>query len=87
MQQATLAGIRGAGAARSRLRTETVREYRGTFAFARMDEAAFLELLAARKEVEFEGMIDGERKSLKVMLTDVSLVTGMAYFQGLGEPY
>jgi hypothetical protein len=87
MQPATLAGIPGAGEVRVRRRSEEGREYRGVFAFPREHEAGLVELLASREPVEYLGMIDGERRCLRVRLTDLSRTRGMAYFQGLGEPY
>ena len=87
MHPSRLDGIRGAGEIRSRRRSEVEVEFRGVFAFRKEHEATLVELLASRKPVEFEGVIDGERRLLQVRLTDIALVTGLAYFQGLGEPY
>lgn len=87
MDKATLGDIPGAGEVRIRRRSETAREFRGVFAFRREHEATLVELLAARTELEYEGLIDGGRRRLNVRLTDISLETGLAYFQGLGEPY
>lgn len=87
MNKATLNGIPGAGEVRSRRRSETSREYRGVFAFPREHEAALVELLASRETVEYEGVIDGELRRLKVRVTDVARSSGVAAFQGLGEPY
>lgn len=87
MNRAALDDIAGAGEVRVRRRNETEREYRGVFAFAREHEARLVELLGAREPVEYQGLIDGEPRRLRVRLTDLSLTSGMAYFQGLGEPY
>ena len=46
-----------------------------------------LELLDSRAEVEYEGTIDGATQRLRVVLTDVSKETGIAYFQAKGGPY
>lgn len=87
MDRAALDDIVGAGEVRVRRRNETECEYRGVFAFALEHEARLVELLAAREPVEYQGMIDGEPRRLRVRLTDLSVTSGMAYFQGLGEPY
>ena len=87
MDKATLGDVPGAGEVRIRRRSESAREFRGVFAFRREHEATLVELLAARMELEYEGLIDGERQRLIVRLTDLSLETGLAYFQGLGEPF
>lgn len=87
MDRAALDDIVGAGEVRARRRNETEREYRGVFAFPREHETRLVELLAAREPVEYQGMIDGEPRRLRVRLTDLSVTSGMAYFQGLGEPY
>lgn len=87
MDRAVLDDMVGAGEVRVRRRNETEREYRGVFAFAREHEARLVELLASREAVVYQGMIGGEPRRLRVKLTDLSLTRGMAYFQGLGEPY
>ena len=87
MDRARLGGIDGAGEVRARRRSETAREYRGVFAFPREHEAELVELLAARAVVEYEGLIDGARRLLKVRVTDLALQDGIAAFQGVGEPY
>lgn len=87
MDEATLGDIPGAGEVRIRRRNETTREFRGVFAFRQEHEATLVELLAARAELEYHGLIDGERRRLRVRLTDLSIDTGFAYFQGLGEPF
>ena len=87
MHPSRLDGIHGAGEVRCRRRSETTLEFRGVFAFRKEHEAALVDLLASQKAVEFAGIINGERRLLQVRLTDMSLVTGLAYFQGLGDPY
>lgn len=87
MDKATLGDVPGAGEVRIRRRSESAREFRGVFAFRREHEKTVVELLAARRELEYEGLIDGERQRLTVRLTDLSIETGLAYFQGLGEPF
>ena len=87
MERATLGGLLGAAEVRSRLKSETDHEYRGTFAFRSSDEPAILRLLDSREVVEFEGPIHGEQKRLQAFLTDVSLERGLVYFQGKGDPY
>lgn len=87
MQPATLGGLPGAGELRSRRRSEASREYRGVFAFKREHESTFLEWVSSREAIEYAGVIDEERRCLKVKLTDLSRTSGMAYFEGLGEPY
>lgn len=87
MDQATLAGIPGAGKVRARRRSEVSREYRGVFAFPREHGSRLAELLASRETVEYVGVIGGGRRRLKARVTDLSPASGLAYFQGLSEPY
>jgi len=87
MQPATLGGVPGAGEVRWRRRTDSDLEYRGTFAFRRQHEPAIIELCNSRLEVEYEGAIGDASRKLRVVLTDLSLERGIAYFQGVGEPY
>lgn len=87
MEQATLDGLPGAGAVRSRRRSDASREYRGVFAFRRGHETTLMELLAGRKVVEYQGTIDGRRARLKVRLTDMDPENGMVAFQGMGEAW
>jgi len=86
MDQATLGGVQGAAEVRVRLRDETSREYRGVFAFAKEDEGKLVALLASRAEVDYVGPIEGRVLRLSARLTDLSLVYGLAYFQGLNDP-
>jgi hypothetical protein len=37
--------------------------------------------------VEYHGQVDRERDGLPVLVTEVSLDRGIAYFMGKGEPY
>jgi hypothetical protein len=85
MEASTLGGVPGAGEARSRRQPGGLREYRGAFAFHAEHEPAIVQLLESGDLVEYEGPVDGQRRRLKARLTDLSLTTGMAYFQGSAE--
>lgn len=87
MDRATLGGVSGAAEVHSRLRSETDREYRGTFAFRSSDEPLLVQLLRSGEAVEYEGPVDALRGRLQVFVTDLSLERGFAYIQGKGEPY
>lgn len=65
MDQATLAGIPGAGEVRARRLSEESREYRGVFAFGREHESRLAELLASRETVEYVGEIAGSGNALR----------------------
>lgn len=86
MERATLGDVPGAGEVRSRRRGETDREHRGVFAFRRAHEEAIVELLESREAVEYQGVVEGERRRMKVIVTDLAPDMGLAYFQVLGEP-
>ena len=85
MHGAKLGGIPGAGDVRSRRGFEGVREYRGTFVSRRENDEALRRLMETRERVEFEGLVDGERKTLRVIVTDVSPETAMVFFQAVRE--
>jgi hypothetical protein len=87
VNKATLAGVHGAGEVHSRRASEDRREYRGTFAFRAEDTPAFARLVDSGEIVEYVGQVDRERDGLHVLVTDVSLDQGIAYFMGKGEPY
>lgn len=67
---------------KSRRRSASVREYRGTFAFRKLHESAILHIYDARERVDFEARLDGEPKRIAVILTDLELEIGFAFFQG-----
>jgi hypothetical protein len=83
MERATLGGVPGAGDVRSR-RFGSGREYRGTFVAGRANDATFVRLLETRELIDFDGVVDGEARMLKVIVTDVSPETGMVFFQAAG---
>jgi hypothetical protein len=87
MERATLGGVPGASEVRSRRRSETHVEYRGAFAFRREHEAAIVQLLESREPVEYRGLVEGDRRRMKVIVTDLAPEAGLAYFQAVGEPY
>lgn len=87
MGPATLGGVSGAGEIISRPRSRLIREYRGTFFFGSRDEAALTAMCRHREQVEFEGTIDGENKTMSVRLTSVLPGTGMAFFEGAGDSH
>jgi hypothetical protein len=87
VNKATLGGVHGAGEVHARRASEDRREYRGSFAFRAEDTPAFARLLDSGEIVEYVGLVDRERNGLHVLVTDVSLDRGIAYFMGKGEPY
>ena len=87
MKPATLAGVNGAGEVHSRRVSESRLEYRGVFAFRAEHTAEVVRLLDSGEVVEYEGPIGDENMRLQVVVTDVSIETGLAYFAGRGEPY
>lgn len=86
MHGATLGGIPGAGSAKSRRRDQEQRDWRGTFAFRAEHDAAVVQLFNARQPVIYEGLVDGERRTLEVRLTSYTLQAGLAFFEGSETP-
>jgi hypothetical protein len=80
MQPAKLGGVSGAAQVRSRRRSNSAVEYRGTFVSTREHDGTLSGFLETREKVEFQGVIDGERATLRVIVTDVSPITGMVFF-------
>jgi hypothetical protein len=87
MNKATLGGLSGAGEVHSRRASETRREYRGAFAFRAEDTPVIARLMDSGQIVEYVGQIDQGHNALQVLVTDVSLDRGIAYFMGKGDPY
>jgi len=85
MYAARLGGISGVADVRSRRRSPTISEYRGLFAFRSEHENDMLSLFEARRPVEFEGVVDGEKLRLTVTLISLDPVSGIAFFEGSGE--
>ena len=81
MEPAKLGGIPGAAEVRSRRRSESIREYRGTFVATRENDAKLVHFLKSRERIHFEGVVDGQLATLTVIVTDVSPATGMVFFQ------
>jgi hypothetical protein len=87
MHPATLGGIPGAGSAKSRRRNQRQQTWRGTFTFRPEHDGAVVELFESHRSVRFEGFVDGERRRIEVRLTSYMLQAGLAFFEGMGEPF
>jgi hypothetical protein len=82
-----LGGMAGEGVVLSRASYRARRECRGTFFFRPEHEAALNRLCDRHERIEFEGYIDGVHQRMAATVTAVLPGTGMALFEGSGEPY
>ena len=87
MEQATLGGVPGAGEAVLRRRGPTSSAHRGTFWFKAEHQGEMVRLFDMRAPIEFEGLVDGQRRKIKTTLTSLSVEIGVAFLEGSGEPY
>ena len=87
MQPATLGNIPGAGAAKSRRRDRLQQDWRGTFAFRAEHEDSVAALVRDGRPVVYDGVVDGELRSIAVTVLSIIPVAGMAFFEGSGEPF
>ena len=87
MQPATLGGIPGAGAARSRRRDQQREDWRGTFAFRAEHEPAVAALVREGRPVVYEGVVDGEPRRVRVVVLSLVPTAGTAFFEGSGEAF
>ena len=83
--RATLGGVSGVAMVWIR-RGAGEATHRGSFWFRAEQDAQVRGLLEARKSVEFTGWIDGERRHLTTRLTSADSGSGLAMFEGAGEP-
>jgi hypothetical protein len=87
MQLATLGGIPGAGTAKSRRRDQRQQDWRGEFTFRAEHEDAVAALLQDGRPVLYDGVVDGEQRSIEVRVLSVVPAAGMVFFEGTGEPF
>jgi hypothetical protein len=83
--RATLGGVSGVAMVWVR-RGVGEATHRGSFWFRAEQDAEVRRLVEAQKPIEFTGWIDGERRRLTTRLTSADSGSGLAMFEGLGEP-